>query len=264
METNGIIINPQSGDAGVHNIDFSVAAVNESIDKEIVFDAVCGNKVAPVRIIHEGMREPFAVTEGDFILSDGGTFNVLKAEFAQDSLPAGYTKLDYLSGNGSRYIATDFCPSYATKIVADVSDVTSAGNMIYGARDTANGSAPSQFTMYRRSAGTLRAGYFGTYQDGTVSDTTTRTTITQNRNVTTAYGFTLTNTAVTSGRTTYPLWIFACNNVGSPFYPATMKLYSMQIYDNDVLVHDFQPCTNESGADGLWCKVQMKFYGFTE
>lgn len=231
--------------------------VNESIDREMDVTFVDESRtVEVVRTVRQiGMREPFAVTEGDFILSDGGTFNVLKAEFAQDSLPAGYTKLDYLEGNGSRYIATDFCPSYATKIVADVSGVTAAGNMIYGARDTANGSAPSQFTMYRRSAGTLRAGYFGTYQDGTVSDTTTRTTITQNRNVTTAYGLTLTNTAVTSGRTTYPLWIFACNNVGSPFYPATMKLYSLQIYDNDVLVHDFQPCTNESGADGLWCKV---------
>lgn len=104
METNGIIVNPQSGDAGVHNIDFSVAAVNESIDKEVVFDAVCGDKVAPVRIIHEGMREVLRFTDGVFMLAYGGTFNVLKAKYAGDEPAETYTPLTYIEAAGAQYI----------------------------------------------------------------------------------------------------------------------------------------------------------------
>lgn len=79
MEVNGFIISPQSGEAGANNISISVAAVNESLDKVVEIDAVCGDKEARLTLIHEGMREVFRVKEGDFRLADGGTFNVLKA-----------------------------------------------------------------------------------------------------------------------------------------------------------------------------------------
>lgn len=79
MEVNGFNLTPQSGDAGVNPIDISVTAVNESIDKVVEIDAVCGDKGSRLTLIHEGMREVFRVTEGDFRLSDGGTFNVLKS-----------------------------------------------------------------------------------------------------------------------------------------------------------------------------------------
>lgn len=79
MEVNGFIISPQSGEAGANNISISVAAVNESLDKVVEIDAVCGDKEARLTLIHEGMREVFRVKEGDFRLSNGGTFNVLKA-----------------------------------------------------------------------------------------------------------------------------------------------------------------------------------------
>ena len=79
MEVNGFIISPQSGEAGANNISISVAAVNESLDKVVEVDAVCGDKQARLTLIHEGMREVFRVKEGDFRLSNGGTFNVLKA-----------------------------------------------------------------------------------------------------------------------------------------------------------------------------------------
>lgn len=79
MEVNGIIINPQSGEAGTDiPISISVAAINEGIDKVVEIDAVCGDKSDRLTIIHEGLREPFAVADGDFLLADGGTFNVLK------------------------------------------------------------------------------------------------------------------------------------------------------------------------------------------
>ena len=78
MEVNGFIISPQSGEAGTNAISVSIAAANESLDKTVEIDAVCGDKETRLTLIHEGMREIFRVKEGDFRLADGGTFNVLK------------------------------------------------------------------------------------------------------------------------------------------------------------------------------------------
>ena len=79
MDVNGFIINPQSGSAGVHDIDFSVAAVNEGIDKEVIVEGVCGDKSAPLHLIHEGLRQPFGLSGGGiFRLANGGRFGVLK------------------------------------------------------------------------------------------------------------------------------------------------------------------------------------------
>lgn len=77
MEIDGFIINPQSGKAGAHAVSFSVPAVNESLDKVIEIDGVCGNKTARLTLVHEGMREIFNVAEGAFMVAEG-TFNVLK------------------------------------------------------------------------------------------------------------------------------------------------------------------------------------------
>lgn len=78
MEVNGFNINPQSGNAGANEISISVSAVNEGIDKAVEINAVNGDKTAKMTLIHEGLREVFEPSDGEFVLADGGTFNVLK------------------------------------------------------------------------------------------------------------------------------------------------------------------------------------------
>lgn len=78
MNFNGFEITPQSGEAGANKISISVPAVNESIDKVVEIDAINGDKSSRLTLIHEGMREVFNASDGEFILADGGTFNVLK------------------------------------------------------------------------------------------------------------------------------------------------------------------------------------------
>ena len=52
--------------------------VNEGIDREMSVFFKGGN-ISEERIVkQEGMREVFSCTDGDFILADGGTFNVIK------------------------------------------------------------------------------------------------------------------------------------------------------------------------------------------
>lgn len=58
--------------------------VNEGIDREqsIVVETTEGNnpKSESVSIKQYGMREVFSPNDGDFVLADGGTLNVLKNE----------------------------------------------------------------------------------------------------------------------------------------------------------------------------------------
>lgn len=77
MIVDGINIEPQHGSAGTHPVSINITAVNEGLDKSITIDGVCGDKTAPLTIIHEGMREIFSCTNGDFMCVNG-TFNVLK------------------------------------------------------------------------------------------------------------------------------------------------------------------------------------------
>ena len=55
---------------------------NEGIDREMSVAFVdASRQVNVARTVKQiGMREPFVASDGDFILADGGTFNVLKDE----------------------------------------------------------------------------------------------------------------------------------------------------------------------------------------
>lgn len=53
---------------------------NESIDKEMSVSLIDASRNIVVDIVvqQEGLREVFMASDGDFILADGGTFNVMK------------------------------------------------------------------------------------------------------------------------------------------------------------------------------------------
>lgn len=55
--------------------------------------------------------------------------------------------------------------------------------------------------------------------------------------------------------------IFGLNFQGSVGYKSCFKLFSMKIYDNDILVRDYVPCINLSGQAGLYDTVGNTFYG---
>ena len=77
MELDWLKVEPQNGNSGVHGIKLSVLSENEGIDREKTIRSVCGVS-STTKVRQSGKREVFKVTDGDFILSDGGTFNVLK------------------------------------------------------------------------------------------------------------------------------------------------------------------------------------------
>lgn len=79
MNINGFEINPQSGNAGDNKISIGITSINEGIDKSVNIKGVCGDKSAPLHLIHEGLRQPFGLNGGGvFRLANGGRFGVLK------------------------------------------------------------------------------------------------------------------------------------------------------------------------------------------
>ena len=111
MDVNGFIINPQSGSAGVYDIDFSVAAVNEGIDKEVIVEGVCGDKSAPLHLVHEGLRQPFGLNGGGvFRIKNGGRFGVLKVgePIVPPTPVETYTRLTYIECDGQQCINTGY------------------------------------------------------------------------------------------------------------------------------------------------------------
>ncbi len=74
---NWLRISPVSGKgAGAVSVE---ADPNEGCDRSVeVTAATTKDQYATLTVTQAGMREPFAGSDMDFILSDGGTFNVLK------------------------------------------------------------------------------------------------------------------------------------------------------------------------------------------
>lgn len=173
-----------------------------------------------------------------------------------------YEVVDYIQSTGTQYIDTDFKPKYNSRVVADVSDVPNAAGMIFGVRDTSSTTALKQFAACRSTSTKIRSDYFGTNKTATVNDTTGRSLVDKNKNILTAYGVEITNTAVSSGECTYSLYLFGLNSVGTFLVPGSFKLYSCQIYDNNDLVRKYIPVRHKTTKEvGLWDQVNNKYYG---
>lgn len=177
-------------------------------------------------------------------------------------LPSGFIRVEYLESSGTQYIDTEFYPKYNSRVVADVSGVSGTG-FVFGVIDQNSATASEQFCIYRRTNTTMRSDYFGTNKETNLSDVAQRTIIDKNANIVTMYSIVITNTAVTSGACTYPLYLLAANNVGTRSTPMldAVTLYSCQIYDNGTMVRDYCPAVRVSdGVAGLYDIINDVFY----
>jgi hypothetical protein len=59
--------------------------------------------------------------------------------------------------------------------------------------------------------------------------------------------------------TGYTMYIFALNQANEMKWPTQGRLYYLKIWDNDILVRDYIPCTNKEGIYGLWDRVNKTF-----
>lgn len=113
--------------------------VNEGLDRtmEVTF---AGGGVSVVRQVNqEGRRVKFVCADGDFILADGGTFNVLKGG-SQEPVET-YTPLTYIEATGEQYINLGYVVQEDDIIEMDYirTSSTSADKALFGASDGTNG-----------------------------------------------------------------------------------------------------------------------------
>lgn len=181
-------------------------------------------------------------------------------EMQTTRLPDGYTELTYIQSSGTQYIDTGFAPKATTRTVmkANVTDI-SKFSVFFGTRNTTLQTASQAYFAAASSSTQYRSDYFGSALSIDVNTTVKMTTVDKNKNVCTFNDDTITNTSSVASASAN-MFLLALNNAGSANYFLNAKLYSCDIYDNDVLVRDFVPCKNPSGVIGLYDVVNGVFY----
>lgn len=174
------------------------------------------------------------------------------------SLPVGYTKIEYLESDGTNYIDTGFKPSNNTRVIMNASLLSLDGDQyFYGAKDT--GSTQSFVCAY--SEGSITFGYGSSFPSASYNASVLqKISIDQNCNDGYINGLKVVTANDAIFQTPYSLYLCARNNGDSVTKLTKLMIYSCQIYDNDVLVRDFIPCTNPDGISGLWDSVNDVFY----
>lgn len=173
-------------------------------------------------------------------------------------LPSGYTELEYIQSSGTQYIDTGFKPNQDTRVVTkfDMTQTDTAWRKLWG---SGSGSYNLDFALWNDGTTKLQS-YYGTKTNNAVPITDMSLDIDANKNIWKYSGKTITFDK-NNFTCAYSMYIFNVNKDDNPAYlPGMMKLYLFKIYNNDVLVRDFIPCKNPSGAIGLYDTVNNQFY----
>ena len=172
------------------------------------------------------------------------------------TLPSDYIQLEYIQSSGSQYINTGFKPNQDTKISITVDFPLSGTTWLYGSRTSA-GSNSLGFLC--ESGSKYRFDYASSVNELSTKPTG-KFTIDSDKNKCYINGELVVTATYTTFASPVNMYIFNNNNNGSLSGGSSAKLYNCSIYDNGVLIRNFIPCKNESGAVGLYDSVNNQFY----
>jgi len=177
-------------------------------------------------------------------------------------LPDKYTLVEYIESTGTQYIDTGVKPNNNTRMVLDFENTTTNTSdlyMLFGARNYYNNSAFGVAISSSRAYSYWENNAYTTY--GFVLNTKKRMIYDVSADAFIIDNLSTKGNDVTFS-TTYSIALLSLNsNTGYDTRCAIGKIYSSQIYDNDVLVRDFVPCYRKSdGVIGLYDLVEGKFY----
>lgn len=170
-------------------------------------------------------------------------------------LPVGYTGLEYTESSGSQYIDTGVRPNDNTKVLCDfqLSSQTSNNECIFGATGQYSFRWYGSGSVFRSNG--LDNVAFQTGISATdahkVEKTATACTIDRTYSVTTT----------SAGALTRTLYLFAQHGSSSTTNYASVKIYSLQIYDSDTLIRDYIPALRKlDSVAGLYDIINGIFY----
>ena len=179
------------------------------------------------------------------------TFSTIEADY----LPSGYLELTYIESNGGQYIDTGFKPNQDTRVIFVFEAVDLSQNKWYFGSRSGSGMGDSFSCFFGAEIQTE-------YGDNTISTGQIPSgimTIDKNKSITTINEKTFANPSATFTGTNN-IFLFAGNSGGTALYPSSIRLYSCQVYDGNILIRDFVPCKNEMDEIGLYDLVDGVFY----
>lgn len=167
-------------------------------------------------------------------------------------------ELPFLASTGTQYIDTGFIPNQDTRVVCRaIYTHDSTSTYLFGSDGGSNidgfafGSATSMLRLFYNDA--------STYFDSTLSFTKP-ITIDVNKNVATindTYSVSGTYAEFNSGSSIY---LFGDNRAGTLYGAFGARIYYCKIYDNNVLVRDYIPKTDNNGTPALFDKVSQTYF----
>lgn len=175
-----------------------------------------------------------------------------------------YETLNYIASTGTQYIDLDLKPTSNTRVECDVQVYEwSSFATIFGCRDASSQIASQAYVMAVPSANTFRSDYFGDSKSTNVNSHLNRVEIIKNKNVVTITGDNENASIInanTTGESTYNLYLFAMNNIGSASLFVKARLYSCKVYEGDMLIRDLVPSKDANGTIGLYDKITNIFF----
>lgn len=172
-----------------------------------------------------------------------------------------YTVVSYLENTGSSYINTEFRPNAKTRVVLSGYNNSTESTTVFG---SGGNNAASLYTY------DLQFGwYYGGDRYYAVAYPYTGTiNIDCNKYICTVNGSSASSASNKTFQNSFNMYLFTTSagtaSSGANPEPSSGRflgrIYSCQIYDNDVLVRDFIPCINSSGVAGFYDNVNGKFY----
>ena len=240
---------------------------NEGIDREMtVTFKGAGQEIERV-VKQEGLREIF---NEEFILADGGTFNVLKV--VEPSWRDTYKEVEYLESTGKQYINTGVkvTPDYTVEVTFVMTQRNATWDTLFGTRNSnqarftarwAN-SATGKLGVHRSKGKTVA---YESIDDANATKTmvvdTWHTIKLAKREYTFDGNLRKTFSATSSTDAfPYPIYLFALCNAGSPADYGYFRIKKARIWnDKDELIRDYIPCVDLDGVGGMYDVVNDTF-----
>ena len=240
---------------------------NEGIDREMsVTFKGAGQEIERV-VRQEGLREIF---NEEFILADGGTFNVLKV--TGPTWRDTYKEVEYLESTGKQYINTGVkvTPDYTVEVTFVMTQRNATWDTLFGTRNSnqarftarwAN-SATGKLGVHRSKGKTVN---YESIDDANATKTmvvdTWHTIKLAKREYTFDGNLRKTFSATSSTDAfPYPIYLFALCNAGSPADYGYFRIKKARIWnDKDELIRDYIPCVDLDGVGGMYDVVNDTF-----
>ena len=203
--------------------------------------------------------------------------------YLKRELPSTYVELEYIESTGTQYIDTGYIPKMTTKLELDLSfngtfkdtNTYGGGSALLGVTEN-NGQATYSINFGGSSSHSNRLypWFNKSYQvNGQQSQELNITNaIRTNRNTLTVesgsirYGTVSRSITPKSGNQTSSMLLFGrknvTNNATSIFTAYNMRVYSLKLYENNILVRNYIPVMrNSDNAIGLYETINNVFYG---